>query len=321
MSYEVVFANKYDLSELVESLSLEESLNEIAYCANIKLVVTPDMPIITPGQEIRIAGIPFGKTKKETLLNPAVVWECRSSNAGRKHLNITAYEKTIYLAKSEDERLMPGNQTATERIKQYAVSWGIPVGNIVDTREKLVRNIKRSQTILSMIMEDLKETVDKGGAMYRIRMTSRGLELFEVGGNSAIWELGALEEVAQNRTLEGAITKVKVIGPQESENAVAKTLAVMEKDIEKYGTLQKLIMDSKIETVEQARKVAAKTLLGMQETISVTALDINTVRAGDRVRLNNLELIVTKVRHQLGNPGRMELELAAESKVRRDFGG
>ncbi len=321
MSYEVVFANKYDLSELVESLSLEESLNEIAYCANIKLVVTPDMPIITPGQEIRIAGIPFGKTKKENLLNPAVVWECRSSNAGRKHLNITAYEKTIYLAKSEDERLMPGNQTATERIKQYAMSWGIPVGNIVDTREKLVRNIKRSQTILSMIMEDLKETVDKGGAMYRIRMTSRGLELFEVGGNSAIWELGALEEVAQNRTLEGAITKVKVIGSQESENAVAKTLAVMEKDIEKYGTLQKLIMDSKIETVEQARKVAAKTLLGMQETISVTALDINTVRAGDRVRLNNLELIVTKVRHQLGNPGRMELELAAESKVRRDFGG
>jgi len=321
MSYEVVFANKYDLSELVESLSVEESLNEIAYCANIKLVVTPDMPIITPGQEIRIAGIPFGKTKKENLLNPAVVWECRSSNAGRKHLNITAYEKTIYLAKSEDERLMPGNQTATERIKQYAMSWGIPVGNIVDTREKLVRNIKRSQTILSMIMEDLKETVDKGGAMYRIRMTSRGLELFEVGGNSAIWELGALEEVAQNRTLEGAITKVKVIGSQESENAVAKTLAVMEKDIEKYGTLQKLIMDSKIETVEQARKVAAKTLLGMQETISVTALDINTVRAGDRVRLNNLELIVTKVRHQLGNPGRMELELAAESKVRRDFGG
>ncbi len=321
MSYEVVFANKYDLSELVESLSLEESLNENAYCANIKLVVTPDMPIITPGQEIRIAGIPFGKTKKENLLNPAVVWECRSSNAGRKHLNITAYEKTIYLAKSEDERLMPGNQTATERIKQYAMSWGIPVGNIVDTREKLVRNIKRSQTILSMIMEDLKETVDKGGAMYRIRMTSRGLELFEVGGNSAIWELGALEEVAQNRTLEGAITKVKVIGPQESENAVAKTLAVMEKDIEKYGTLQKLIMDSKIETVEQARKVAAKTLLGMQETISITALDINMVRAGDRVRLNNLELIVTKVRHQLGNPGRMELELAAESKVRRDFGG
>ncbi|OXS53556.1 phage portal protein [Cohnella sp. CIP 111063] len=321
MSYEVVLANKYDLSELVESLSLEESLNEIAYCVNIKLVVTPDMPFITPGQEIRIAGIPFGRAKKENLLNPAVVWDCHSSNTGRKHLNITAYEKTIYLAKSEDERLMPGNQTATERIKQYAMSWGIPVGNIVDTREKLARNIKRSQTILSMIMEDLKETVDKGGAMYRVRMTSRGLELFEVGGNSVIWELGALEEVTQNRTLEGAITKVKVIGPQESENAVAKTLAVMEKDIEKYGTLQKLIMDSKIETVEQARKVAAKTLLGMQETMSVTALDINTVRAGDRVRLNNSELIVTKVRHQLGNPGRMELELAAESKVRRDFGG
>jgi len=321
MSYEVIYANQYDLTQLIEELSLEESLDEIAYCANMKLVVAPGMPNISPGQEIRIAGIPVGKTKKENLLNPAVVWECQSSSIGRKHLNITAYEKTIYLARSEDERLMPGDQTATERIKQYAKSWGIPVGNIMDTREKLSRNIKRSRTIFSMIMEDLKETVDKGGKMYRVRMTSRGLELVEIGGNSVIGELGALEEVTQNRTLEGAITKVKVIGPQESENAVAKTLAVMEKDTEKYGTLQKLIMDSKIETLGQARKIAAKTLIGMQETISVTALDINTLRAGDRVRLDKSELIVTKVRHQLGNPGRMELELASESKVRRDFGG
>jgi len=321
VSYEVIYANKYNLSELVEDLSLEESLGEIAYCANLKLVVTPDMPVISPGQGIRIAGIPFGKTKKENLLNPGVVWECHSSNTGRKHLSITAYEKTIYLAKSEDERLMPAGQTATERIKQYAKEWGIPVGNIADTREKLSRNIKRSQTILSMIMEDLKETVDKGGAMYRTRMTERGLELFEIGGNPVVWELKALEEVTQNRTLEGAITQVKVIGPQESENWVSKTLVVMKKDTEKYGTLQKLIMDNKVETVEQAKKVAAKTLLGLQETVSVTALDINTIRAGDRVRLNDWELIVTKVRHQLGDPGRMELELAAESKVRRDFGG
>jgi len=321
VSYEVIFANKYDLSELIEDLSMEESLDEIAYCTNIKLAVTPDIPAISPGQEIRVAGIPYGKTKKENLLNPGVVWECHSVNTGRKHLTVTAYEKTIYLAKSDDERLMPAGQTATERIKQYAKEWGIPVGNILDTRLKLARNIKRTQTIMSMIQEDLKETVDKGGAMYRTRMTERGLELVEIGGNKIVWELEAIEEVTQSRTLEGAVTQVKVIGPQESENWVAKTLTVMKKDTEKYGTLQKLIMDNKIETVDQAKKAAAKTLLGLQETVSVTALDINTIRAGDRVLLNGWELIVTKVRHQLGDPGRMELELASEAKVRRDYLG
>lgn len=319
MSYEVVYAKRYDLSELIEDLSLEESLDEIAYCTNMRLIVTPDLPNISPGKEIRIAGFPFGKRQKENLLNPGVVWECHSLNNGRKHLNITAYEKTIYLAKSEDERLMPKGQTATERIKQYAKEWGIPVGNIVDTGEELARNIKRSQTIMSMILEDLKETVSKGGSMYRLRMTERGLELFKIGGNSVVWELESIGEIIQNRTLEGAITKVKVIGPQESENLVSEPLAVMSKDTDKYGTLQKLIMDNKIVTKDQAKKAATKALLGLQETFSVTALDINTIRAGDRVRLNGLELIVTKVRHQLGSPGRMELELAAENKVRRDY--
>ncbi len=300
MSYDVVLSNKYSLRELIEDLSLEESLEEIAYCANIKFVVTPDLPVIVPGQEIRVTGIPYGGTKIADL-------------------TVTAYERTIYLAKSDDERLMPAGQTATERIKQYAKEWGIPTGHIVDTGIKLARNIKRSQSIMSMIMEDLKETVDKGGAMYRTRMTPAGLELVEIGGNKVVWELGAIEEVTQNRTLQGAITQVKVIGPQESETHVSKTLVILKKDTEKYGTLQKLIMDNKIETVEQAKKAASKALLGMQETFSVTALDINSLRAGDKVLINGLELIITKVRHQLGDPGRMELELAAENKVRRDY--
>ncbi|WP_254450255.1 hypothetical protein [Cohnella herbarum] len=70
MSYEVIYANKYDLSELIEDISLEESLEEIAYRASMKLVVTPDMPMITPGQSIRVAGIPFGGNRKENLLHP-----------------------------------------------------------------------------------------------------------------------------------------------------------------------------------------------------------------------------------------------------------
>ncbi|QMV42968.1 XkdQ/YqbQ family protein [Cohnella cholangitidis] len=319
MSYEVVFAKKYDISRLVESISLDESLEEIAYRANLRLVVTPDMPVISPGQELRIGGIPFGQSRKENLFNPGVVWECNSTNAGSKHLSITAYEKTIYLAKSEDERLMPANQTATERLKQYAKDWGIPVGNIADTGKKLARSIKRSQTILSMIMGDLKETVDKGGAMYRVRMTERGLELAEIGRNKIVWELEAIQDVTQVRTLEGAITRVKVLGSQQNENWVAEPLAVKSKDTDKYGTLQKLISDSNIKSKKQAEEAAAKMLLGVQETYSVSSLDINTIRAGDRVRLNGLELIVTRISHQLGDPGHMELELAAENKVRRDY--
>lgn len=51
--------------------------------------------------------------------------------------------------------------------------------------------------------------------MYIPRMTTAGLELFEVGSNKDVWILQEVEEVNQFRTLEGTITKVKVIGTED----------------------------------------------------------------------------------------------------------
>jgi hypothetical protein len=104
-----------------------------------------------------------------------------------------------------------------------------------------------------------------------------------------------------------------------SDEKLSPVLALTKGETEKYGTLQKVIQDCKIETVDEAKKAAKNALAGMQETFSATAPDINTIRAGDKVRLNGLELIVTHAVHRLGTPGHMELELAAEEKVRRDF--
>lgn len=319
MSYEVVLDNRYFLSELVQEISLEESLEEISYRASIRLVVTPDLPGIIPGQEIRISGIPYGGTGMTYLLHPGIVWECSSSNSSTKYLSLTVYDRTIYLAKSEDERLMPSGQTASDRLKLYAKEWGIPVGNLPDTRISLARNIKRTQTIYSMIQEDLKETADKGGELFRPRMTTSGLELIKLGDNKTKWDLEVIEDVTQSRTLEGAVTQVKVLGAQASDEKLAPVLAVVKKDVEKFGTLQKVIQDSKIETIDQAQKAAQKTLIGIQETFSVTAPDINLIRAGDEVRLNGTTLWVTRVTHRLGTPGHMDLELALPGKVRRDY--
>lgn len=322
MTYEVVLAEKWDLSEFVEEITLEDSLDEIAYRANIRLAVTGELPAIAPGQTLRVTGSPYGSSGKEHLLHPGIVWECQSDNRGSKHLSLTVYDHTIYLAKSEDERLMPAGQTASQRLKAYAKDWNIPVGTLLDTDIRLSRNIKRSQTIMSMIMEDLKETADKGGGLFRPRMTSGGLEFVRLGSNRIVWNLEMLEQVTQTRTLEGAVTQVKVLGAARNENQLSPVMAIVRKDTEKYGTLQKIVDDCKIETPGQARTVAKKLLLGMQESFSITAPDINIIRAGDRVRLNNsMDLLVTRVTHRLGEPGHMDLELAAEDKVRRDYFG
>lgn len=323
-TYEVVLDNRYLLGDLVESISLEDSLDEIALRATINLIFTPDFPNIQPGQEIRVSGIPYRGSELVYLLNPGVVWECENSFRGANRLSVTLYDRTIYLAKSDDEYLFPAGQTASQRLEKYAADWDIQLHQIPDTVQTLNKKVYRSQSIYSMITADLKETVTKGGKMFRPRMTPSGLELFELGSNDTVWVLdpeGNLDSITQRRTLEGTVTKVKVLGKEENPESATEILAVEEQDTERFGTLQKMIMDNDITTVSEAVTAAKAMLAGIQETFSVSAIDINTIRAGDKVELlgSGMELIATSVRHELGRPGRMTLELATPDYVKRRY--
>ena len=317
--YEVVLQNKHYLREIVENITLEESLDEIAYRATVRLAVTPDFPGIAPGQEIRVSGVPFGGSGMVYLLHPGVVWECESEMRGLKHLPVTVYDKSIYLAKSEDEYLLPAGQTAAQRLRRYAADWGIPLGDVANTGVTLAKAVCRAQPIWNMIMADLKETVAKGGEMYRPRMTPNGLGLYKLGGNQTVWVLETeqnVEEVIQRRTLEGAVTRVKVLG-HAGEDERSPVLAIASGETAKYGTLQQVLSSEKIKTAAQAKTAAQKALAPVQETFVVTGIDINTIRAGDKVQLSGMSLYVMSVRHELGSPGHMILELASSEVIRR----
>lgn len=55
----MVLQNKYYLRELVESISLKDSLDQISYQGAIGLKLPDSFPGIEPGQEIRISGVPY----------------------------------------------------------------------------------------------------------------------------------------------------------------------------------------------------------------------------------------------------------------------
>lgn len=317
--HDVILAKTFDISDLVEDIILEDSLDEIAYRATFKIVVTPEVYRlkIAPWQSIAISA-PLPDKVGKTPLYLGSIWELSSVDRGVKHLSTTVYERTIQIAKSEDEYLFPTGQTAGTRLKKYATDWGVTVGPFADTGIPLAKAMYRPQTIWSMIQADLKETVKKGGAMYRPRMTPSGLVLSKIGSNRYVWVLEAMEEVSQRRTLEGAVTQVKVLGKQQ-ENKRTPVLAVVKGETAKYGTLQKVLQDDKLKNAAQAKTAGQKLLSGIQETFTVSGPDINEIRAGDKVILNNMGLIATSVRHELGNPGRMTLELAGENHVKRRY--
>ncbi|OCT10995.1 phage portal protein [Paenibacillus pectinilyticus] len=324
-SYDIWLDEQYVLGDLIYEMTLEEALDEISYRAQSTIVVTSDFPGMKPGQAVRVIGIPYGGAEQVDLLHPAVVWQCENSYERIDRLTVTMYDRTIYLAKSDDEYVFAGGMTANERIRRYAEDWHIPLGQLPDTGVKLAKAMYRSESIYSMIMKDLKETAKKGGPMYRPRMTINGLELVEIGSNATVWSLEPSENVMnimQKRTLEGAVTKVKVLGTKEAgDNAAAQVLAIEEGELAELGTLQKIVQDSSFNSVSEAKEAARALLSGVQETISVTSIGINTIRAGDRVDLagSGMELIAMSVRHELGDPGKMVLELGSPELVRRRY--
>lgn len=323
MTYKVIVDDKYDVTKLVETITLKDSLDQIAYQANIRLAVSASsgLPLISPGMAVRISGVPFGEKSMVHLLHPAVIWEVESSNSGTKRLSLTVYDRMIYLEKSEDEFLLPKDQTATQRLKTYAKEWKIPYATLPDTKTKLGKAVYRSQTIFSMMFADLKETAKSGGEMYHPRMTPGGLQLFQVGSNAKVYELDRLIDLTQMRTLEGAVTKVKVMAASEStsgKEVPSKVLAIEQNGVEELGTLQKLIEDDQVKTATAAKKLAKSHLTGIQETFTISAPDVNTIRAGDAVLLKGLKLIVMSVSRDLSaGPGTMTLELGTAELVKR----
>lgn len=312
---EVVLANRYYLGDLLEGVTIIDSLAEIAYRGEVALVVTPDFPPVSPGQEIRISG-PHPISNNMVVLLDGVVWTVESRTRGQKHLTLTIYDRTIYLDRSEDEYLFSDGQTATARLKRYAADWGIPLGQIVDTGVALGKAVYRAQTIFNMLWTDLKETARQGG-LYRVRMVGKQLELVRLGSNSAVWQLETLEEIAQSRTLEGAVTKVKVLGSAVEDTKSA--VMTVETGNMQLGTLQKVLQDEQITTLGAAQAAAKAALTGVQETVTVTGPDIPTIRAGDKVVLNGAPWLVTTAQHSLGEPGHMTLDLATDQYIRRRY--
>ncbi|MBY0160971.1 phage portal protein [Paenibacillus lautus] len=322
MSYKVILQDQYDLSPLVEAISLRDSLEQVAYQGTVNLVVTPDMPPISPGMAIRISGIPYGKKDYVPLLHPAVVWEVETSNNGVKRMTLTLYDRTVYLDKSEDEYLFPAKQTATQRFKKYAADWNLKIAVLPDTEKQLGRSVYRTQSIYASMFADLRETAKAGGKLYHPRMISSGLELYELGTNKEVYILEAITDTTQSRTLEGAATKVKVLATAASETGKevpSKVMAIEEKDIAKYGQLQAIIQDDEVKSPAAARQLARSKLRGIRETISLNAPDINTIRAGDAVMLGSMKMLVISVSRELGSPGSMMLELGSYDDVKRRF--
>ncbi|MGY0692614.1 XkdQ/YqbQ family protein [Virgibacillus sp. FSP13] len=317
MSYELIVDRKYDISELNESVEVEESLDEVSVRVSATFLQTKDFPKLDGGEDFSVFGKPYGTSKVKQLFS-GVVWEINDNKRGSNKITLQCYDRSIYMAKSEDEYLFPKGKTATQHIKQYANDWGIPTGKFANTYIALSKAVYRAQPIQRMMENDLKETSDKGGGLYIPRMNVNKLELIHFGNNKEVWILESTEEIDRTRSLENIVTQVKVLGKEE-ESKRSLVLATVSKNTKKYGTIQKVLQDSKVKKKSDAEKAGKKMLSGISERIIVRALDINTIRVGDAVKLDDKEWFVVSVKRNLGPSGMMTLELGSLDYIRRKY--
>lgn len=313
----IILRNKYKLDNLIEGIQLSEAIDGIAYTANINLVETEELKKlgIAKGHNIEVYDIDF-ETKKNKQIFKGVIWDIDKSRKS-KRITMICKERTIYVEESEDEYLF-GEGTATQRIQRYCKDWGIPVASLVNTRIKLAKAVYRSESILGMMIKDLKETAQKGGNLYKLRMLDK-LNIIQLGSNKTVWKLESIaEDINEKSSLDGMITQVKILGKQE-ENKKTPVTGVYKKDTSKYGTIQKLVQDEKIKSGAEAKKRANTLFNTGEETTHVYGIDINSIRAGDRVSLNGNILYAIDVTHNLGSTGRMDLNLSNLDYIRRKF--
>lgn len=315
----IIINEKFNIAKFNEGITLDEAIDGIAYKVDISLIEAKALADlkIKKGDRIQILDTEFDTTNEINIFN-GIVWETKRSEKSKK-ITLSCKERTVYLEESEDEYQF-GENTATQRLKQYCKDWNIPVGNIADTKVKLAKTVYKSSKILDMIKKDLKETVSKGGELYRVRM-GNSLELSLLGVNKKIWNLDTiLDDIDRTDSLSGAITSVKILGKSNDDKSKSPVIGVYKKDTDKYGTLQKIKQDEKITNAKEAQSAANSMFNTGEETISVKAVkDINTIRAGDKVSLKGQELFVIDVKHDIKNVSKMDLSLGTISHIRRKF--
>lgn len=301
----------------MEGIQLSEAIDGIAYTANINLAATEELKRlgIEKGHSIEIYDIDF-ETKKNKQVFKGIIWDIDKSRKS-KRITMACKERTIYIEESEDEYLF-GEGTATQRIQRYCRDWGIPTASLVNTKIKLAKAVYRSESILGMMLKDLKETAQKGGNLYKLRMLDK-LNIIQLGSNKTVWRLETIaEDISFKSSLEGMITQVKILGKQK-ENKKTPVTGVYKKDINRFGTIQKLVQDEKIKDGAGAKKRADALFNTGEETVRISGIDINSIRAGDKVSVNEQILYVIDVTHNLGSIGRMDLTLSGLDYIRRKF--
>ena len=288
----------YEISELVESVSYTDKLND--GCSKLEFSYIDDNLRIQNGSVVRF---------KYNGANIFYGYVFKHGQNKQKEITVTAYDQLRY-CKAKDT-IVVKNDTIDSLVRKMCNYFGLRAGSLASTGYKLPVSVQDDKTWLDIIYSAIDDTLTNTGRWYCLRdefgsiavRDLQDLQLDLVLGDESL----AYEYEYQKSIDDNFYNQIKIVSDNESTGKRDVYITKDSGSIAKYGLLQYFEVLDKNANPSQA-KAKADALLRLYnrevETIELDCLGDVRVRAGtsfygqiEDIKLNR-RLIVREVTHE-----------------------
>lgn len=226
-------------------------------------------------------------------------------------VTIKCYDNLIYLQESEDSFYFSKGKKTSSVMKSICSRWGIPLSYSYSsiTHGKLVLRGNLTNIFRSDVLDLVKK---RTGTKYVILSQKDTMYIMPWGSNTTVYQILKKDNAVTTRaeeTMDGMITKVKILGQAKKNSQKQPVVATVKGDTAKYGTLQKLQDKDKDTSLAAAKKEANATIKESgkpHKEYLVETVDIPWIKKGDKVLVNagsisNKTLIAAGIERNITN--------------------
>lgn len=295
-AYIVAGNTKYDISPVVTKYDSSDQKKQMAQAYTIELV------------NVKVGGTRLSKLldvrnrvyvyaddgERSEEVYRGYIWTLNSKDQlGENTLTLKCYDNLIYFQESDDSEFFSSGKSTETICSSLCDKWGVKLKYAYSsiTHSKMALRGKLSDIFISDILEPVKKQT---GEKFVVRSEKDEMNITTVGSNTRIYTIkvgGNAEGLAEERTMDGVITKVIILGKADGDDRRPVEATVSGKTSE-YGTIQKIVNLGSNTSKADATKEAQTTIDENGEPKSeyaVKAPDIPWIRKGDKVKVEGID--------------------------------
>lgn len=297
-----------DVTGITTGASWEENEGELAMRLSFELAnVTHNgtrMSSIAKPNCYMIVKAEIGGSTEEVARAKITEWS-PSRSGSTDSLSLSGYDELYDLQASQDNRYVSAGVSTKTVLTAIFDDWGIPVETYEGPDVAHAKTTFKNECLSDIILELLETAHKHGAADCMVRAANGKVSVIPVASNETIYwfeEANNLELTNLKISTSDMVTVVKVVATEDEDGRQAVEALVEGKT--EYGKRQKIYVRDDDDTLATAT-AAAQEILNEEgepeQTMTVKAPDIPTIRKGDKVKISSRAytgyMIVLSVQH------------------------